>query len=231
VLEFLTVEEKVYNTNATGLTARQQRLLLRAVVGSLVLSAALAQPAAAQGARPRENTELISVRVDARPFRDLLSKARRMTAAGQLNPSADYFTFTVEAARNPDGTLGGARLTEVAAANGRWRGLTEEFVRVLSDSRALAHLEGVERVTLTVSLGQRFAAELAADSADEARAARHANAFGVLLAVARDSQSGQPGVEVLNNMRVSASGKRLLMKLDMSREEVGNLLSTARAIP
>ena len=233
MLKFQTVEEKANNPNANRLTARQQRVLLRAVVGSLVLSAALASSAQAQpaGALSVGRASQASPRVDPRPFRDLLSKARRMAAAGELNPAADYFTFTFEAARNPDGTLSGARLTEGAAVNARWRALTQEFVRVLSDSRALAYLEGVERVTLTVSLGDRFGAELAADAAEEARASRNANALGVLLALARDSQHAQPGVQVLNNMRVSASGKRLLMKLDMSRAEVGNLLSTSRAIP
>ena len=231
MLKFQTVDEKVYNTNANRLTARQQRLLLRAVVGSLVISAALAQPAAAQESRPRENTELISVRVNPQPFRDLLSEASRMAAAGRLDPAADYFTFTFEAARNPNGVLTGARHTEGAAVNSNWLRLGEKFVRVLSKSGALAYLEGVERVTLTVSLGERFAAELTADAADEARASRHANTLGVLLSLARDSQHGLPGVEVLNNMTASASGKRLVMKLDMSRAAVGNLLSATRAIP
>jgi hypothetical protein len=233
VLEFQTVEERVYSADATNrLTPRQQRLLLRAVVGTLVLSAALAQPAAAQqGARPRENAELVSVRVNPQPFRDLLAEARRLTAAGRLDPAADYFTFTVEAARNADGTLGGARVTEGAAVNPRWRALTGEFVRLLSDSRALAYLEGVERVTLTVSLGDGFSAELAADTPDAAAATRHATVSGLLFGLAHQSQQGRPGVEVFNNMTVSSSGKRLLLKLDMTRAEVGNLLSTSRAIP
>jgi len=228
------VGEKANNTNATGLTARQQRLLLRAVVGSLVLSAALASNASAQAAGEfaAAAAPQASPRVDPQPFRALLSKARRMVAAGELNPAADHFTFTVEAARNPDGTLAGVRITEGAAANARWRGLTEEFVTVLSDSRALAFLEGVERVLLTVSLGKdRFTTELAADAADDATAARHAKYTAALFFLARHAQKGEPGVEVLNNMTTSASGKRLLMKVDMTRAEAGNLLSTASAIP
>ena len=221
--------------DATGLTARQQRLLLRAVVGSLVLSAALASTA--QGAKPgaarQENFALVAARlqqVDPQPFRDLLARARRMAAAGELKAS-DYFTFTVEAARNEDGTLGGVSITEGAAVNARWRGLTEEFVRTLSDSRALAYLEGVERLTLTVSLGERFSAELAAGAVEEGRATQLAVTSGLLLGLARQSQRGLPGVEILNNMRASASGKRLALRLEMSREEVGNLLSQSLALP
>lgn len=237
MLKFQAVEEKSHNQNATGLTARQQRLLLRAVVGSLILSAALASTANAQEAKSGqsryENTSLTAAdqpRVNPQPFRDLLARVRRMAAAGELG-AEDFFTFTIEAARNPDGTLSGARLTEGAAVNSRWRGLAEEFVRVLSDSRALAYLEGVERVTFNVSLGDRFTAELTAAAADESLATRHAATSGLLFSLARDSQQGLPGVEVLNNMRASASGKRLMLKLDMSRAEVGNLLSTTRAIP
>jgi len=235
VLKFQTVDEKVTNTEANRLTARQQRVLLRAVVGSLVLSAALASTAQGTKSGPsqQENFTLAAARlqqVDPQPFRDLLARARRMAAAGELKPG-DYFTFTVEAARDENGALGGVRITEGAAVNARWRRLTEEFVRVLGDSRALAYLEGVERVTLTVSLGERFTAELAADAAEEGRATQLAVTSGLLLGIARQSQRGLPGVEILNNMKASASGKRLALKLEMSREEVGNLLSQSLAIP
>ena len=231
------MEEKLQNTEANKLTARQQRLLLRAVVGSLVLSAALASNAAAQrqaavlGGQPTAQESPRTVpRVYAVPFRDLLVKVRRMVEDGDLKAD-DYFQFTVEAARNADGTLGDVRFTEQAAANGRWRALADEFVRVLSDSRALSYLEGVERLTLTVGLGDRFTASLAAEAPTEAAASRFEKTSALFLDIARRSQQGRPGAEILGAMRASAGGKRFAFTLDMTRAEAGNLLSTTRAIP
>jgi hypothetical protein len=231
------VDEKVNNADTNGLTARQQRLLLRAVVGSLVLSAALASNAAAQqqtavlGGQPSaQESPRAAPHVYAVPFRDLLVKVRRMVEDGHLRAD-DYFQFTVEAARNADGTLAGVRFTEQAAANGRWLALADEFVRVLSDSRALSYLEGVERLTLTVGLGDRFTASLAAEAPTEAAASRLGKSSALFLDIARRSQRGREGVEILDAMRASASGKQFALTLDMTRAEVGNLLSTTRAIP
>lgn len=241
MLKFQTVEENAQNGNARLLTERQQRLLLRAVVGSLVLSAALASNAASQQqqgtavlggaptASPQESPRPVP-RIYAAPFRELLAKMRRMAEAGEIKAD-DYFTFTFEAARDADGQLRDVRVTEQAAVNHRWRKLTGEFVTLLSDSRALSYLEGVERLTLTVSLGDRFTASLAADGPTDEAASRFEKTSALLLELARHSQRGRPGVEVLDGMRASSNGKRFAVTLDMSRAEVGNLLSQAKAIP
>lgn len=237
MLNFQTVEENVKNEITRPLTDRQQRLLLRAVVGSLVLSAALASNAAAQqkmavlgGSPSAQESPQNLPRVYAVPFRDLLAKIRRMVANGELKAD-DVFEFTVEAARDADGSLRDVRFTGQAAANGRWRKVADEFIRVLSDSRALSYLEGVERVTFTVGLAERLSASLAAEAPTEDSASQLGKTSTLLLDIARHSQQGRPGVEVLNGMRASASGKRFAITLDMTRAEVGNLLSQANAIP
>ena len=231
------MEGNAKNVDARPLTDRQQRLLLRAVVGSLVLSAALASNAPAQqkvgvlgGSPSAQESPRQMPRVYAVPFRDLLAKIRRMVADGELKAD-DVFEFTVEAGRNADGSLRDVRFTGQAAANGRWRKVADEFVRVLSDSRALSYLEDVERVTFTVGLAERLSAALSAEAPSEAAAARLQNTSALFLDIARHSQQGRPGVEILNGLRASASGKRFALTLDMTRAEVGNLLSQATAIP
>ncbi len=238
MLKFQTVKENAQSRNARPLTERQQRLLLRAVVGSLVLSAALASNASAQqktavlGGAPsasRESPQNIP-HVYAVPFRELLVKIRRMVADGELKAD-DVFQFTVEAARNADGSLRDVRFTGQAAVNGRWRKVAEEFVHILSDSRALSYLEDVERLTFTVGLAERLSAALTAEATSGAGAKRLENNSTLLLDIARYSQQGRPGVEILNGLRASANGKRFAITLDMTRAEVGNLLSQATAIP
>ncbi|MBC7931886.1 MAG: hypothetical protein H7Z38_15100, partial [Rubrivivax sp.] len=169
-------------------------------------------------------------RVYAPPFRELIAKMRRLTEAGELS-AGDSFEFTVEAARNADGTLSDVRFTTAEAKNENWRKLSEEFITLLSDSRALSYLEEVERLTFTVKLADNLSAALSAEAATDARAAQLRSTSALLFDLARHSQQGRPGVEILNGMRVSANGKRLLMKLDMTRAEVGNLLSQSLAIP
>jgi len=231
------VEANAQNETTRPLTERQQRLLLRAVIGSLVLSAALASNATAQqqtgvlggGPTAQESPRPIP-RVYAVPFRDLLVKIRRMVQDGKLKVD-DSFEFTIEAERNADGTLRDVRFTRAVAAEENWRRLTEEFVAVLSDSRALSYLEGVERVTFTIVLAERLSAALTAEAPTEAAASQLEKSSSLLLDIARHPQQDRTGVELLNGMRASASGKRFAFTLDMTRAEVGNLLSQGSAIP
>ena len=216
---------------------RQQALLVRAVVGSFVLCAALApnalsQTGGAQGVYQKDAaSEVKEFRpIYARPFRELLAKTRALIEAGELNPQ-DVFDFTLEAERNADGTLRDIKFIEAAAANGRWRTLVREFIAVLSDSGALSALKGADRLTITLRLDERASARLRAVVNSAEQAAQLAQNYNTLLDLARFSQRGREGVEVLNNMAFNANGKQLTMKLEMSREMVGNLLRKQLSLP
>lgn len=216
---------------------RQQALLVRAVFGSLVLCAALApnalsQTGGAQGVFQRDITpEVNQFRpIHARPFRELLAKTQRLIDAGELNRQ-DVFDFTIEADRNADGTFRNVKFVEVAAANGRWTSLAQEFITVLGESGALSALTDADRLTMTLSLDERAAAGLSAVVKSNEQAAGLAQTYNSLLELGRLSQRGRAGVEVLNNMSFSANGKRLIMQLEMSREMFGNLLRQQLSLP
>jgi hypothetical protein len=208
---------------------------VRAVVGSLVLCAALAphalsQAAGAQGVYQRDTaSEVKEFRpINARPFRELLAKTQRLVEAGELS-AQDTFDFTLEAERNADGSLRDIKLTEVAAANGRWTSLVREFITVLSDSGALSALMDADRLTITLRLDERASARLHAVVKSNERAEQLALTYNALLDLGRSS--GRAGVEVFNNMAFSANGKRLTMQLEMSREMFGNLLRQQLSLP
>jgi hypothetical protein len=209
---------------------------VRAVVGSLVLCAALAPPAPsqtalAQGVYQQDAAEVKEFRpVRALPFRQLLAKTQRMIEAGELNPQ-DVFDFTLEAERNADGTLRDIKFTEAAAANGRWRPLAREFITVLSDSGALSALTDADHLTFTLRLDERASARLQTVVKSNGQAAQLAQNYNALLELGRLSQRGRAGVEVLNNMVFSANGKQLTMQLEMSREMFGNLLRQQLSLP
>jgi hypothetical protein len=217
----------------TATAKRRQALLVRAVVGSLVLCAALAPHALAQEspAFRHETPDAKEFRpVNARPFRDLLAKTRGLIETGELNPQ-DVFDFTLEAERNADGTLGDIKFTEAAAANGRWRPLVQEFVSVLSDSGALSALTDADRVTITLKWDERASARLHAVVNSTEQAAQLAQTYNALVALGRLNRRGREGVEILNNMAFSANGKQLTMQLEMTREMVGNLLRQHTSLP
>jgi len=217
----------------TATAKRRQALLVRAVVGSLVLCAALAPHALAQGApghQPQTPDTKEFRPIDARPFRDLLAKTRGLFETGELN-SQDVFDFTLEAERNADGTLRDIKFTEAAAANGRWQPLMREYVAVLSDSGALSALTDAERVTITLRLDERASARLHAVVRSDEQAAQLAQAYNTLVALGRLNRRGREGVEILNNMAFSANGKQLTMQLEMSRQMVGNLLRQHTSLP
>ncbi len=234
MLKFQTVEEKVHSTDANKLTPRQQWLLLRAVVGSLVLCAALAPHALAQGSSPSprgqtpHGTEFRSI--NARPLRALLAKTRGLIEAGELNPQ-DVFDFTLEAGRNADGTLRDIKFTEAAAANGHWQPLAQEFVTVLSDSGLLSHLPGADHLTITLRLDEHASVRLQAAINSAEQAAQLAQNYNALVGFARLQRRGREGVEILNNMAFSSNGKQLTMQLVMTREQAGNLLRKHTSLP
>ena len=211
---------------------------MRAVVGSLVLCAALAPNALSQSGGAREGvsqkdaaSEVKEFRpVHARPFRELLAKTRALIEAGELNPQ-DVFDFTLEAERNADGTLRDIKFTEAAAANGRWRPLVREFITVLGDSGALSALQGADHLTFTLRLDERASARLHAVVNSAEQAAHLAQNYNALVELGRLSQRGRAGIEVLNNMAFSANGKQLTMQLEMTREMIGNLLRQHTSLP
>jgi hypothetical protein len=221
----------------TANAKRRQALLVRAVVGSLVLCAALApnalsQTGTGQGVYQQDATrEVKEFRpIHAAPFRELLAKTRRLIEAGKLSPQ-DTFDFTLEAERNADGTLRDIKFIEVATANGRWHPLVQEFVTVLSDSGALSGLQGADQLTITLRLDERASARLRAVVNSAEQAAQLAQNYNALLDLARISQRGREGVEVLNNRTFSANGKQLTMQLEISREQAGNLLRKHLSLP
>jgi hypothetical protein len=216
---------------------RRQALLVRAVVGSLVLCAALAphalsQTGGAQGVFQKDTaSEVKEFRpINATPFRQVLAKTRRLLETGELNPQ-DVFDFTLEAERNADGTLRDIKFTEAAAANGRWTSLVREFVTVLSDSGALSALTDADHLTITLRLDDRATARLHTVVKSDEQAAQLAQNYNSLLELGRISQRGRAGIEVLNNMVFSANGKQLNMQLEMSRAMVGNLLRQQLSLP
>ncbi|HEY0081041.1 MAG TPA: hypothetical protein VGB73_20725 [Pyrinomonadaceae bacterium] len=216
-------------------TEAGQSAVVRVVAGSLVLYAVLGtfvfQPsptlAAALNVSPavsRQETKR-SAKAPARPvnlrvFRPLLEEARRMYERGALDLSSPL-EVTIEGDIDEGGML---RRTEVSQ-DAQLSKLTDEFVRQLNASGVLQRLEGARRLALNFRLDrERVSARALAETDTDARAAGMAGSYNNLLALGRILRSGRREAVVLNNMTVTSSGKQLVLKLEMSRAALGNLL-------
>lgn len=235
------VDEKVKNTEASDrLTARQQRLLLRAVVGSLVISAALAAPhASAQtpsaGSQDRYK-EVVSnypyPAGSAAPFLKVLVRAATLRRDGLISAD-DTFEMTFEARRAADGSLHDVRVKSVAAVNPRWPELMRDLVAAIGESRVLAPLEDAERVSLTFRLDDRRGAfaGLNFDAPSAERADQLRAAYASLLQLAAAQRRGFPEEALFRGAHVTANGKQFAVTLEMPREQLGNLLRQSLAKP
>ena len=165
-----------------------------------------------------------STRVDVKPIKAFLSRSRRLHEQGKLDLSKPQ-TIVVEGDRQEDGTLTGVQITGESAADPALRAVAQDFVASVNDSHALAFLDDVSRVRMTFTLdGERFKALTASDAPTEARAEEMARGYRMLINAGRFMKRGTDEGAILSGMKVSASGKQLLMNLDMPREQMGNIL-------
>jgi hypothetical protein len=218
-------------------TPSQQQLIWRALVGSLVFCAALAAPARAQVAQAEspnapQGAETAPVpKVNLSPFRDLLAKALRLRADGSLT-AEDTFDFAVEADRAEDGTLRNVELGGASAGNDHWRELVKDFVAAVSNSRLLAEFKDALHIHMRFRLdAQTSLASLNFEAPSETRAQQLARGYDALVHLASLQQRGANSAAVLNSLQVSASGKQFAVKLEMSRERLGNLLRQSLSLP
>jgi hypothetical protein len=163
-------------------------------------------------------------KVNAGPIKAFLARSRRLHEQGKLDLSKPQ-TIIVEGERQADGTLTNVEITGESASNAAFRGVAQDFVSSVNESRALAFLDDVSRVRMTFTLnGERFTAVTASETPSEQRAEEMARGYRMMVNFGRLAKRGTDEGAVLNNMKVSANGKQLLMNLDMPREQMGNLL-------
>ena len=129
------------------------------------------------------------------------------------------------ASKAEDGTLTHVQITGESASDAALRGVAEDFVSSVNDSHALTFLDDVSHMRMTFTLdGERFNAQTASDTPSEARAEELARGYRMMVNFGRLAKRGTDEGALLNGMKISSSGKQLLMNLDMPRQQMGNIL-------
>ena len=163
-------------------------------------------------------------KVNVKPIKAFIARSKKLHDDGKLDLSKPQ-SIVVVGDRQEDGTLTNVQITGESASDPALRAVAQDFVASMNDSHALAFLSDVSRVSMTFTLdGERFKALTASDAPSEARAEEMARGYRMLLNVGRLAKRGTDEGAIMNGMKVSASGKQLLMNLDMPREQMGNIL-------
>lgn len=237
-------------TFARGAAARPLALLLRyAVLGAVALSllpasaaqlVAFAQDSSASrgkaGSRqPVEQVPPPAAADDASnpglppgvsfaPFGEFLKQAVARYDAGEVDLSGAH-ELRLEADVRDDGELGDPQIYLGRFSNPATVELTTYFVQALTESHLSRAAEGARHLQLVVSFDpSNVTASVTAEMDTPRRAEGAASQLGAVLPLLRLRTEGQPVHVVWNNMKVSASGKQLALRLEMTREQAGNLL-------
>ena len=183
------------------------------------------QPMATATATPAvENNVKPPPKVYTRAFKDLLAKWGGEYHAGRLDLNGPV-SLIVEADRTEDGTLENMILTGDSASDPTVARLARDVAIAIGASGVLEFLEGVPHLLLNFRLDQqKLDAVLNAETDSEKRAESLARVFEVGFKFQSHRKAGTDEAVVWNNMKVSASGKVLTLKLEMTREAAGNLL-------
>jgi hypothetical protein len=162
------------------------------------------------------------LRINAKPFRDLLKEAAAKKDKGELDLSGTI-QMTIEADRNEDGTLVNVVVTS-SSGNPALKDIAKRTVSALSDSHALAVLEDAHHLKMFVRADQKtinVRAVTRVVSAD--RAAEMAKGYGALILVARLTRPPDEAL-IYKNTSVTSSGDEVTVKFEISREAAGQML-------
>jgi len=173
---------------------------------------------------PKAGTKATGAKVNVGPIKAFLARSKRLHEQGKLDLSEPQ-SVVVEGDRGEDGTLTNVQFSGDSTSDPQLRAVAQDFVASLNESHALAVLEGVTRIRMTFVLeGQRFKALTESETPTEARAEEMARGYRMLINAGRLLRRGTDEGALLGGMKVSSSGKQLLMNLDMPREQMGNIL-------
>jgi len=225
----------IFSAAAPQSSADAARSLARfAVVGAFVLGAlpvparthaqARKAGAVADAGVNKTSAKAEGTKVNLAPIKAFIARSKRLNDQGKLDLSKRQ-TVVVEGDRREDGTLTNVQITGESANDTALRGVAEDFVSSVNDSHALTFLDDVSHMRMTFTLdGERFNAQTASDTPSAERAEELARGYRMMVNFGRLAKRGTDEGALLNGMKISSSGKQLLMNLDMPRQQMGNIL-------
>lgn len=163
-------------------------------------------------------------KINTKPFTQLLATGKKMVDEKQIDLNG-AIELTVEADRQPDGTLGNIKITGTAS-DANLNKLAEEFVAALSDSKLFSVLTDMEHVTMGLKLDKEtLSVNVVGDVKSAERAREMATGYGGMLALARLKKADSDEGEMWKGVQVSADETRFVMDFKMTREAAAGLVA------
>ncbi len=201
-----------------------------AVLGALALGVLPASAKDFLAASPAQTKDVKGERanepgkINTAPLKAWIARTQRLKEQGKLDVSKPQ-ELTIEGDRDEAGLLSNVSITGASAANANFKKVAQDFAVSLNQSHALNFLQDVSHVRMAFTLeGGRFKLHTTSDTPSETRATEMARGYRSMINIGRIMKRGGAEAVVLNNMKVSASGKQLVMNLDMPREAMESLL-------
>jgi hypothetical protein len=161
--------------------------------------------------------------INKRPFVDLLVKYNELKDKGELDLSGPV-EMTIEADRNPDGTLSNVVVIR-KSGDPKLIEATKDFVAALSASGALDFLEGTDHLILTLKLDSvAISVSASTEAASDAEARQKATGYNALLFLGAAARSGRDEATIMQNTKVTASGKQITISFNLPRAAITDML-------
>lgn len=162
--------------------------------------------------------------INTRPFKDLLADAKKKKDKGELDLSGQI-EITVEADRDPDGTLKNAQVKD-KRGDKKLEAIALDFISALSDSGVLDFLEDTKHLRLTVKIDEKNVEVSASSEVEsEERARQMEKGYSLLIVGGRIIKRGQDEEAYYNHTEVTSKDKEVSVKFSMPRKDMGDLLS------
>lgn len=171
-------------------------------------------------------------RINPKPFKVLLAKGKEMKDKGEIDLNGTI-ELTVEGDRNTDGTLSNVEITGGKTSDQALKELAKEFIAALSDSHALAFIDGAGHLVMKIkSDPQGINVVIETEMASEAVASSNSQGYSLLLYGARAKAEADSDEEkILKSTHISSSGKQLIVKFEMPRAAVEEMLRKQMSKP
>ncbi|HUQ30731.1 MAG TPA: hypothetical protein VM095_01370 [Pyrinomonadaceae bacterium] len=161
--------------------------------------------------------------INKRPFVDLLVKYNELKDKGELDLSGPV-EMTIEADRNPDGTLRNVTVTR-KSGDPKLIQATKDFVAALSASGALDFLEGTDHLTLMLKLDSvAVSVSASTEAASDAEARQKATGYNALLFTGALLKRGRDEGTIMQNTKVTSSGKQITISFNLPRAAISDML-------
>lgn len=171
-------------------------------------------------------------RINSKPFKILLSKGKEMKDRGEIDLNGTI-EMTVEADRNDDGTLSNVEVTGGRTSDVALKELAKEFVAALSDSRALSFIDGARHLIIKIKSDPAgINVTIETEMASEAMASSNSQGYSLLLYAAHaKAEANSDEEKILKSTHISSSGKQLIVKFEMPRATVEEMLKKQMSKP